>query len=329
MRNFLLKILLISLPIVITLMIFIFSDPFKLFFSYGDYSKDMKVLNNRDFVSTRVFLSNYPKHNYNSFLFGSSRTMAFNIQHWKKYLDSSAQVYSFDAFGESIFGIYTKIKFLDEHNINLKNCLLIFCEDATFQFSGDHYGHIFIKDPMIAQTSYFNFYFEHYKAFLGREFIVEYLKELTLHKSQIAQKFGNENVHYDPISNAMSHDKSNSELLINPEKYYRSKMHVFYRRPDKETEGKHKINNKQLKMLKEIASIFQKQKTNFHIIISPLYSQIKFNHKDFEILSSIFQGRVYDFSGKNKITEDYHNYYEQSHYLPRIGDSLMKLVYTN
>jgi hypothetical protein len=329
MKNFLFKISLISSPIIISLLIFIFSDPFKIIFEYDDYSKDMKVLNNRDFVSTRVFLSKYPNHNFNSFLFGSSRTMAFTLNQWKKHLDSTASVYSFDAFGESIFGIYSKIKFLDERKVKLKNCLLIFCEDATFQFSGDHYGHIFLKDPLTAHTSYFNFYLEHYKAFLGREFIVEYLKELMIHKSQLAQRFGNEQVHYDLITNAMSHEQSNIELRVDPEKYYQSKMHVFYKRPVKELKGKQKINEKQILMLKEIARIFRKQKTNFHIIISPLYNQIKFNHRDFEILSSIFPGHVSDFSGKNKITEDYRNYYEQSHYLPKIGDSLMQVVYSN
>ncbi len=326
-KKFFYKFLLLSSPLLILVGLFVFYDPFKIIYEYEEYSNDLTILNNRDFVSTRVFERNYPKQQYNSFLFGSSRTMAFNVLHWKRYLDSTARVFSFDAFGESIFGIFSKLKFLDEKNVDIKNCILIFCEDVTFHFSDDHPGHLYMKDPLVAKTSFLNFYFEHFKAFLGREFIIEYLKELIKGESELVQRFGNEGVSYDVVTNAMSHQKSNREIQTNAKKYYQSKMNVFYKRPIREVEGKQKINKKQIKMLFEIAMIFKKHHTNYKIILSPLYSQLKFNRKDKEIIESIFKGHVYDFSGKNKITEDYHNYYEKSHYLPKIGDSLMSIMY--
>ena len=36
---------------------------------------------------------------------------------------------------------------------------------------------------------------------------------------------------------------------------------------------------------------------------------------------------VFDFSGINFITNDYHNYYENSHYRPHVADYIMKEIY--
>lgn len=314
-------------PLLILIGLFVYYDPFKIIYEYDDYSSDLKILNNRDFVSSRVFEKNYPRYQYNSFLFGSSRTMAFNVAHWKKHLDSSASVYSFDAFGESIFGIYTKLMFLDEKNVDIKNCLLIFCEDATFQFSDDHPGHLYMKDPLVAKTSYVNFYFENFKAFIGKDFFVKFCQEKIFGWKVLESYNGNINVKYDTHTNAMSNYKLDFKIKKDADKYYKSKGGVFYKRLLHVPCAKRKINGKHITMLKSILTIFKKHHTNYKIIISPLYSQIKFNPKDLAVLQSIFGQQIYDYSGKNKITNDFHNYYESSHYLPRIGDSLMNVIY--
>ena len=36
---------------------------------------------------------------------------------------------------------------------------------------------------------------------------------------------------------------------------------------------------------------------------------------------------VYDFSGINEFTEDYHNYYEAGHYRPLLGNKLLERIY--
>jgi hypothetical protein len=40
--------------------------------------------------------------------------MAFKPARWKKYLPQNAEPFLFDASNESIYGIYTKIKWLDK-----------------------------------------------------------------------------------------------------------------------------------------------------------------------------------------------------------------------
>jgi hypothetical protein len=45
-------------------------------------------------------------------------------------------------------------------------------------------------------------------------------------------------------------------------------------------------------------------------------------------LQGIFgKENVYDFSGINEFTEDYHNYYEAGHYRPLLGNKLLERIY--
>ena len=81
-------------------------------------------------------------------------------------------------------------------------------------------------------------------------------------------------------------------------------------------------------MLQEIKSIFDKHNTNYRLVISPLYNQIKFNLTDLNVLNSIF-GRnfVCDFSGIKELTKPKTNYYEFSHYRPKVGEQIMQRIY--
>ena len=88
------------------------------------------------------------------------------------------------------------------------------------------------------------------------------------------------------------------------------------------------IGVEQLRLLKSIKAVFEKDKTNYEIVISPVYDQQRLNTKDLNQLQEIFgKEYVHDFSGKNSITDNVYNYYETSHYLPSVADTIMKIIY--
>lgn len=39
------------------------------------------------------------------------------------------------------------------------------------------------------------------------------------------------------------------------------------------------------------------------------------------------ENNIYDFPGVNSITEDYHNYYEDSHYRPCVARFILQTIY--
>ena len=127
MKPFLKKLLRFLTPILVLLTVFlllyVYNDPFKVLKPYDDYSYS-RVFTNRDFVSTAMFIKQYPKHKYNSFIFGSSRTMAYRPEVWGRYVDADSGIFVFDAAGESVYGIYHKLKYLDSEKIELKNIWL-------------------------------------------------------------------------------------------------------------------------------------------------------------------------------------------------------------
>jgi hypothetical protein len=88
------------------------------------------------------------------------------------------------------------------------------------------------------------------------------------------------------------------------------------------------ILENQKAMLSNIKSIANKHHTQLKVVISPLYDQKKLNTDDLKFLQQVFgNSNVFDFSGINSITNDYRNYYENSHYRPSVTKEILKVVY--
>jgi len=330
MKKFALKLLLISLPIIFLLGLFFITDPFRIIYHYKDYSENMYVIPNRDFVSSEMYLRNAKVYRYNSFIFGSSRTIAYKTKSWKKHLPPSASPFVFDASGESIFGIYKKIKYLDKTGAPLENCLLIFCTDCTFAKETDHTEHLGIKHPTIAGSSWINFYAVFIKDYFDNRFLKSYIQYLVTKKYSPSMKGYIEyrKTKFDQITNDEWLMDQEKELAEDPIGYYEKRKDLFYKRDSFIADFKPQISKKQRSMLNEMEAIFVKHHTNFKIVISPLYSQIKMNNSDIDILKNTFgQVHVFNFSGKNCFTTKKEHYYENSHYRPFVGDSILNIIY--
>lgn len=307
---------------------YIYFDPFKVLRSYNDYY-DSQVVLNRDYVSTEVFIRNYKIYNYNSFIFGSSRTLAFRPNSWKKYLDSTARPFMFDASSESIYGIYTKIRFLDSLDIKMKNVLIILCRDASFAHTENHNGHLFIKDPKVSNESKIVFQNDFFKAYLNPGFLLNFYsyKITGKYKKSMASYIMEKKINQDKISNKMELFNQEIEIDKDARGYYLNRKDLFYLRGEERVDSVKRIKNQHLKMLQAIKTILVKRKVNYRIVLSPLYEQIKFNEKDLSLLKEIFKNHIYDYSGKNHFTDEMQNYYENSHYRPLVGDSILANIY--
>jgi hypothetical protein len=307
---------------------YVILDPFKVIHTYANYSYSYVVLN-RDYVSTEVFTQNKDIHHYNSFIFGSSRTLAFRPSVWQKYLPKQASPFAFDASSESIYGIYTKLKYLDSIQHNINNVLMIVCRDATFKHSQNQDGHLFMKHPLTSRESKIIFHYNFFNAYLEPEFLLSYHQFRLTKKYQdwMAGYINNKRLIIDSITNEINIIEQELAIRQNPEKYYEQKKTVFYERKGEQIDDVIRITPEQVFMLQEIKRILEKNKTNYKVIISPLYEQKKFNKTDFDILKSLFGENLHDYSGKNQFTDDKLNYYEASHYRPHVGDSILRQVY--
>ena len=80
--------------------------------------------------------------------------------------------------------------------------------------------------------------------------------------------------------------------------------------------------------MRQIKEILDNHHTDYRIILNPLYSQAIFHRIDMETIKKVFgSDRIYNFTGSNNITKNKYNYYEESHFRPFIGDSIMNIIY--
>jgi hypothetical protein len=314
-----------SIPAIIFVSSYLYFDPFRVLWHYDNYSY-ADVVSNRDFVSTTMFINNQKKNNYNSFIFGSSRTLAFRPDTWRKYLSDDAKPFAFDASNESVYGIYTKLKYLDSTNVEIKNALILLCRDVSFGFSEESKGHLFIKHPATTTKNNLDFQLQFFKAYLAPKFLFSFYcyKMIGVYKPFMSGYIENRKIAYGRVTNEIDIVDEENEILKNPTAYYAAK--IFPTRAINKTDSR-QINKKGLFMIKEIKRLLEKNNTNYRVVLSPLYDQVKFNPSDLFLLRKEFGNKLFDFTGKNSFTESKTNYYEKNHFRPIVGDSIFKIIY--
>jgi len=175
-KLFICKSLFIGSPLLILIILYIIKDPFKVIYHYDSYYKSGKpnyIMINRDFVSFETFCNNYPESKFDSYIFGNSRSIFYQISDWQKYI-GSRHCYHFDASDESLYGINIKIKYLFDHKIPIKNSLIIL-DFNTLKETKNHTGHLFLKHPSLTKQNYFLFQLEYFRTFIDKNFLTAYI----------------------------------------------------------------------------------------------------------------------------------------------------------
>jgi len=330
MKRFIIKTAFFCIPLALPVVLFVIIDPFMIFFNNKGkikLTKDYNISYNRDFQSTELLLNNLEKMKYNSFIMGNSRSFFYDIESWENYTNGVG--FHFNASSESLFGIERKLKFLISKDIKIKNALIVL-DYKTLSKTNNSSGHLYIKHPLVSGESSFYFYKEMFKGFFPRPIVAYTDLFLTNERKPYMDKFGiRENVwKIDLISNQLSYFQYDSIIKNDIQRYYKDRESIFYPRDSIQIYSNAIIGSKQKKLLLNIMSIFSSQKTNYRIIINPLYNQEKINIVDLNYLNDLFgEDYVFDFSGINKFTNDCQNYYEASHYRPHVAREILEIIY--
>ncbi|MEP7263968.1 MAG: hypothetical protein ABI772_05710 [Bacteroidota bacterium] len=324
------KLLLIGAPLILLFIYYVIKDPFKVLYTYKNYyeKESQYVYFNKDLITTETLIKQNPENHYDSYIFGNSRSYFFRVNEWKKYTGSE-HIYHFNANDESLYGIYKKMIFLDENNYDLKNALFIL-DSKLLSMDEPNKGHIFIKHRVYTGQSWFDYQSEFLAAFFNPLFLTAYLDlQFTgKFKSYMKKVMSDKVYRWDAKHNEMFLDEEEMRITSDSTSYYNLKKKIFYERPTSEIESQEVLKDKNIFMLKKIKTILTKHRTEYRIIISPLYDQLRINHNDFNKLVTVFgKEYVYDFSGKNIYTDNPGNYYEISHYRPLITKELLRITY--
>ncbi|MEI6695970.1 MAG: hypothetical protein WCO13_07865 [Bacteroidota bacterium] len=338
MKNFLKHLMSFSfialIPVLIVFIAFFYLDPFKVVYKYKTFyisGQPRYVTLNYDYVAMETFLYNYPTYKYNSFIIGNSRSRFYEMDKWSKLIHSD-KCFHFDASVESLYGICKKIEFLDQQHVEISNVMLVI-DYSTLIETVNSNGHLVVKHPLLSGQSKIGFEFVFMKAFCSIKFLFAYLDFKLSGKIKPYMITGtlldDIPVDYNLKFNEMKLNVFEDSIKIDPSKYYNEKrMKVFYPRDSIQKFYPEVIKAEQIVLLNRIKAIFKKHSTNYKIIISPMYDQMKLCNKDLVNLRNVFgTENIYDFSGINHITSDYHNFYEASHYRPHVANQMMDSIY--
>ncbi len=332
MRSFIYRLLqfLITIVAIVVLLLagYVVFDPFKVLYKYEDYSFS-RIYYNRDYVSTEMFLKNKERYQYNSYIFGSSRTIAFKPSSWKRFLNEKDNPFLFDASAETLFGIYRKLLFLDSINARIDNAFILICRDATFADVDNPDSHLYIKHPLVSGSSRIKFYFTFLNAYFDPKFLIAYYTYLITHRITPFMEvyLDKRNIWQDPVTNDIKLLDIDSEIALNEDSYYKKRQIIFFDRQSYKTVVTDCIKDRHLFMLKEIHRILTRHNTKYRVVVSPLYDQVPLSKNDHNKFLELFGSNFYDFSGKNMFTDSIRNYYESSHYRPEVGNNIFGIVY--
>jgi hypothetical protein len=332
MLYFIRRFLIFLIPLGIIIATYFILDPFRVLYDYDDYYKNLFYQINREQVSFSTYNNHKKIRQYDSFIFGSSRTLAYKTYDWQNSLKGrSISPFVFDASNETINGIFSKINYLNEQDAPIKNAIIIICTDVTFsKDTSERYDYLYIKHPKLSENGYLRYHFKFLTTYLQNGFFIKYLdyKIFKVYRSYMSNFFDKRNASYDHLTNDLFINGRENEIERDSVGYYENYKWVFYDRKDSATFCSEQISNVQLSILTKIAKIFAINSTDYKIIIGPLYDQKKINPSDLNKLDTVFGTQnVFDYSGRNDFTNNKHNYLENSHYRYRVGRQILFEIY--
>jgi hypothetical protein len=256
--------------------------------------------------------------------------MVYETDQWIQYLPPNAHPYHFDGFGGTLFGLYKKLQYLDDNNIAIKNALFVldYRQLALTEPSEDY---LFATAPQLVNNrNIASFHATFLSRFLSYKFLFPYLQHKVTGEITPYMKsdFFIQPITYTTITNELHH--TYLEQLIAQGTYYRGKQMVhFYKRDTIQKYYPPCIKEVQKEMLQQIAAILKKHHCNYKIVLSPIYNQLKLADADIAYLKQLFGSEtIYDFSGINAITNNYTNYYEDSHYRHKVAHQIIDSIYS-
>ncbi len=333
MGRFLKRIVILLLtPVLLLAAVYFVTDPYKTLRPFSlTYFDDT----NRDYLSSELFVRNYPEFRYNSYVFGSSRGGGINTYHWLKYLPEGSSQFLFQAWGETITGIDQKISYIDEHGYPLDNALILI--DIPLSFSKPQLPTLAmsIKNPRFSHQPRWVFQTILFYDFLQKP--SEWLRAIRKWRRSSPPS-----VTFDPISNDWEKGNKELDLSSSPEKESMRNLSVkaktvflkdyvdnpYVALP----ESKSVIDGPMIKIMTHIKSIFDRKGTNYRIVVTPAYGYQypAITEEDLQILQSVFgEEYVYDYSGRQDITLNYENFSDPNHFGLNIGWQILEEVYNS
>ena len=309
--------------------IYLWTDPFKCLHEFDMSDTDQT---NREYLSTELFLRNYEQQRYNSFIFGSSRGCGMNTYRWKTYLSDQARPFIFQAWSETLTGIELKLDYLDRNQVSLDNVLIMFDIPGAFEKQQLPSKALSMKHFAFTEKSRGSYNVMQFFNFLQKPSLWVSSVKKTLKKEKLFCVSDTLSNDWDNQSRFLCDVIPRQDSLKGCSAISRDEfLHRIASLTDDDIEVSEPLITASFEdKLRHIMDILERNHTDYYVILTPAYCYTNptVNPSDLEILKAIFgDDRVFDFTGKNEMTEDYNNFSDPNHFGQRVGWMMLEKVY--
>jgi len=324
------KCFLLCLPFLLLVVLYAQKDPFLVLRKYKDYDHSSICLN-EGAVGWYKYKLFRDKAHYDSFIMGTSCTMAYRCEDWNKHIH--ARPYRFFSNSEGLADLYLKLSALDKQpHQPIKNLLLVL-ENGLLTKDYMQTDAMHIMPPEISKVNKVTYQMAFLQNFFNPLFLAPYLKYEFTHRYEHSMK-GVVNQY------GISHTGYNNNAIY-PNEYKIRKLKESYWKDsywkELEAQGKHPkefpraIFHSQISYLNKIKAICNKHHTNIKIVFGPYPEKCYINRQDIAMLKQIFgNDNVFDFSHPvNSHLFDKHNFYDKAHYRITVGKKIIDTIYAN
>ena len=305
--------LLFNLLLPMNMLINYIVDPLDIF--HSGILKKYAQLNER-FIKIEYIKNN--KNKFNSYIFGSSRIGTTRTIDIEKYIPNS-KFYNFTVSNGNMYDFLKHLNYIVENKHEIKNLYLQIdiTNMASYMVKGGHRK----LHPDVIGESVFDFYAFHITGFfpLG---IKRKIKDNFFYK---------ENKIYDIDTGAWSRPDRDKLIDEDCKKYVQQEK--SFNQHHARVEGLGSRIDEITESLQKIKKISIENGINLYVFTTPNNQNLmdKFIVKDYleflKIISSITE--FYNFTGYNSVTTNDCNYYEDSHYRPKIGSLIAARIFND
>ena len=330
-HRFLIRLALISLPIWAVVALYVVLDPFKVVWHYDNFyeRQEPHPTLDVDYVSCENYVQRNDTTHYNAFLMGNSRSQFWQIDDWLKHLPEGTKACHYYGNGETLYRLTRHLQFLHERKASLDHVVMVIDRDLLEEYQPQTTGHLGLMPPK-TDGRLLLFHAENFLAFIKPTFLVGYIDYRLFGKMRpyMTENFLFEQpIDYDPVTNEMR-EYLLEEAIANGTYYTPEKISRFSDKQFPDSVSPPVLGKEHETFLRKIQHIFDLHHTDYRIVVSPLYNQIRLNSSDLAMLQSVFgTDHIYDFSGPNQWNSDYHLFYEENHYRPIVARQLMDAIY--
>lgn len=322
-------------PLAVAAGMYIWLDPFGIL----DIGKTPSVpaygitSSNKGIVSMRAIENGYDKYAYDSFIFGSSISIAYPAKEWAKYLPPGASPVHFDSSNEGAGSMNRKVQWLVRKGMPIHNAIVILSPKILEAPTIGSYIP-YIDPPGIATgiTSWWEWHYNYFKGFLSRDFYISYLPYLV--NGQPVERthtwiFEKQPIVYDPVLNEETVPEWEHTIDTNPEDFYKDHQLPSASSIRPHCSNAHRLTPDKIEAYENIAHIFSSQGTDFKIIIGPELDCDTISLSDLQELKRIFGAKnVYNYSTPTSgLVPVYTDYIDVRHYRPCLAKKILERTY--